>query len=83
MPIDPSKALGASISGGTASWDRDKVILYHLGVGAGVPQTDPNELTYTYEKDLKVVRAFPTIIAVLFPSDFRVFRGHSFCINLT
>jgi len=36
-----------------------------------------------YEKDLKVVRAFPTIIAVLFPSDFRVFRGHSFCINLT
>ena len=39
VPIDPSKALGASISGGSARWDKDKVILYHLGVGAGVPQT--------------------------------------------
>ena len=26
MPIDPSKALGAAISGGTARWDRDRVI---------------------------------------------------------
>jgi len=63
MPIDPSKALGASISGGTASWDRDKVILYHLGVGAGVPQTDDNELTYTYEKNLKVLPSFGVIPA--------------------
>ena len=63
MPIDPSKALGAAISGGTARWDRDKVILYHLGIGAGVPQTDANELTYTYEKDLKVLPSFGVIPA--------------------
>ena len=63
MPIDPSKALGAVISGGTARWDKDKVILYHLGVGAGTPQTDPNELTYTYEQNLKVLPSFGVIPA--------------------
>lgn len=63
MPIDPSKALGASISGGTARWDKDKVILYHLGVGAGVPQTDPNELAYCYEQNLKVLPSFGVIPA--------------------
>jgi acyl dehydratase len=63
MPIDPSKALGAPISGGSFSWDRDRVILYHLGIGAGVPQTDPNELAYTYEKSLKVLPSFGVIPA--------------------
>ncbi len=63
VPIDPSKALGAKISGGSAKWDRDKVILYHLGVGAGVPQTDANELTYTYEQNLKVLPSFGVIPA--------------------
>lgn len=63
MPIDPSKALGAAISGGAFSWDRDRVILYHLGVGAGVPQTDANELTYTYEKNLKVLPSFGVVPA--------------------
>jgi len=63
VPIDPSKALGASISGGTARWDKDKVILYHLGVGAGVPQTDPNELAYCYEQNLKVLPSFGVIPA--------------------
>ena len=63
MPIDPSKALGAPIAGGTASWNKDKVILYHLGIGAGVPQTDPNELAYCYERDLKVLPSFGVIPA--------------------
>lgn len=63
MPIDPSKALGAPIAGGTASWNKDKVILYHLGIGAGVPQIDPNELAYCYERDLKVLPSFGVIPA--------------------
>ncbi len=63
MPIDPKQAVGASIPGGTFAWDRDRIILYHLGVGAGVPQTDPNELTYTYEKNLKVLPSFGVIPA--------------------
>ena len=40
MPIDPSKALGAELGGGEASWTPDDVILYHLGVGAGDPPGD-------------------------------------------
>jgi len=44
MPIDPSKALGAELGSGSYEWDRDQVILYHLGLGAGVPATDPGEL---------------------------------------
>jgi acyl dehydratase len=63
MPIDPAQALGASISGGSFSWDRDRIILYHLGIGAGDPQTDPNELAYTYEKGLKVLPSFGVIPA--------------------
>lgn len=63
MPIDPSKALGAPISGGSFRWDRDRIILYHLGIGAGDPPTDPNELSYTYEKNLKVLPSFGVIPA--------------------
>ena len=59
MPIDVDKVVGAELPGGVAQWDEDKVILYHLGVGAGVPPTDPNELQYTYENSpLKVLPSF-------------------------
>jgi acyl dehydratase len=63
MPIDPSKALGATIEGGTFNWDRDRIILYHLGLGAGVPATDANELAYTFEKNLKVLPTWGVIPA--------------------
>ena len=61
MPIDPSKALGAELGEGTYTYSKDDVILYHLGLGAGVPATDPNELEYTYEKNLKVLPSFGVI----------------------
>ena len=61
MPIDPSKALGAELGEGKYSWTRDDVILYHLGVGAGVPATAESELEYTYEKNLKVLPSFGVI----------------------
>ena len=61
MAIDPKKALGAQIAGGEGSWNKDQVILYHLGIGAGVPPTDPRELSYTYEKNLKVMPSFGVI----------------------
>ena len=61
MPIDVSKALGAKLGEGQYSWTKDQVILYHLGVGAGVPATDPKELEYTYEKNLKVLPSFGVI----------------------
>ncbi len=61
MSIDPNKALGAKLGEGTYSWTKDQVILYHLGVGAGDPATDPGELEYTYEKNLKVLPSFGVI----------------------
>jgi len=61
MPIDIEKALGAELPEGTSSWGPDDVILYHLGVGAGVPPTDPKELEYTYEQNLKVLPSFGVV----------------------
>jgi acyl dehydratase len=62
MPIDREKALGAALAPVDAAWGPDQVILYHLGVGAGVGRaTDPKELEYTYEKQLKVLPSFAVI----------------------
>ena len=61
MPIDPSQAVGFSTGESEYAYTKDDVILYHLGVGAGVPATDANELEYTYEKDLKVLPSFGVI----------------------
>ena len=61
MPIDRDKALAATFEPGEGSYSRDDVILYHLGIGAGNPPTDPNELEYTYEKNLKVLPTFAVV----------------------
>jgi len=61
MPIDPSKALGYDLGSGEHSWTQDDVILYHLGLNAGANPTDPQELEYTYEKNLKVLPSFGVI----------------------
>ncbi len=63
MPIDPKQALGARLDPVPYAWDPDRIILYHLGVGAGDPPTDPNELAYTYEKNLKVLPSYGVIPA--------------------
>ena len=61
MPVDRQKAVGASTGEREGGWEVDDVILYHLGIGAGVPPTDPNELEYTYEKKLKVLPSFAVV----------------------
>ena len=61
MPIDVEKAMAAKLPNETLSWNEDQVILYHLGIGAGVPSTDPGELAYTYEANLKVMPTFAVI----------------------
>lgn len=58
MPIDIDKVMGAELPTGVFQWDASQVILYHLGIGAGVPPTDPSELEYTYEQNLKVLPSF-------------------------
>jgi acyl dehydratase len=61
MPIEPQKALAAKFAPSASSYEQDDVILYHLGIGAGVPATDANELEYTYEKNLKVLPSFGVV----------------------
>jgi acyl dehydratase len=62
MPIDPEKASGGKLPATEASWAQDEVILYHLGVGAGMEKpTDAKELEYTYEKNLKVLPSFAVV----------------------
>ena len=61
MPIDRDKALANAPAVGESYYGQDDVILYHLGLGAGVPATDPNELEYTYEKNLKVLPSFAVV----------------------
>jgi acyl dehydratase len=59
MSVDPVRALAAEMPTTTASWNADDVILYHLGLGAGLGQaTDATELAYTYERGLKVLPTF-------------------------
>ncbi|MEE8384565.1 MAG: MaoC/PaaZ C-terminal domain-containing protein [Dehalococcoidia bacterium] len=62
MPIDLSKALAAKFPSQRAQWGPDDIILYHLGLGAGFDKpTDPKELEYTYERNLKVLPSYGVI----------------------
>lgn len=58
MPIDPAKAVAAEPRSAEISWDHKDVQLYHLGLGAGSPATDPDELRYTLESRLHVLPSF-------------------------
>lgn len=62
MPIDKEKAMAATFVSAEGSWSQDDVILYHLGLGAGLDKpTDAAELEYTYEKNLKALPSFGVI----------------------
>jgi acyl dehydratase len=71
MPIDRDKALGAVLGEGEGSYGPDDVILYHLGIGAGFAATDPQELEYTFEKNLKVLPSFSVVATSSFSSRAR------------
>ncbi|MEV6959547.1 MaoC/PaaZ C-terminal domain-containing protein [Streptomyces sp. NPDC051207] len=61
MPIDVAQALGGAPRVEEISWSGRDVRLYHLGIGAGVPATDPAELRYTLESRLHVLPSFATV----------------------
>ncbi|MEU9349598.1 MaoC/PaaZ C-terminal domain-containing protein [Streptomyces griseoloalbus] len=61
MPIDAAKALAAPPRIREISWTAKDVLLYHLGIGAGLPATDPDELRYTLESRLHVLPSFATV----------------------
>lgn len=81
MPIDPAKALAADPMVDEFSWDQDDVILYHLGLGAGMDApTDPAELAYVYENGLKVLPSFGVVPP--FPALFGVNQLDGVDINM-
>ncbi|MGW0533006.1 MaoC/PaaZ C-terminal domain-containing protein [Streptomyces sp. NPDC003032] len=61
MPIDAAKAMAAEPRSTEIAWDHKDVQLYHLGLGAGRPATDPAELRYTLESGLHVLPSFATV----------------------
>ncbi|MFE9834485.1 MaoC/PaaZ C-terminal domain-containing protein [Streptomyces sp. NPDC005551] len=61
MPIDAAKAVAAEPRTAEIAWGHKDVQLYHLGIGAGVPATDPGELRYTLESRLHVLPSFATV----------------------
>ena len=75
MPVDREKVLGAVLGTSSGSWVQDDVILYHLGIGAGAAATDPAELEYTFEKNLKVLPSFSVIAASSFSSRAKGTQG--------
>ena len=58
MPIDVNQVLNYKFKTIEFSWDEDKVILYHLGIGAGTDWLSADELRYTYEKNLHVLPSY-------------------------
>ncbi|SER38956.1 MaoC/PaaZ C-terminal domain-containing protein [Streptomyces qinglanensis] len=61
MPIDVAKALAAEPRSTEIAWGHKDIQLYHLGLGAGTPATDPAELRYTLESGLHVLPSFATV----------------------
>lgn len=62
MSIDVAAALAADPFDLEYSWDAGKIILYHLGIGAGhINPTAASELEFTYEANLKVLPSFAVV----------------------
>ncbi|MGW1944043.1 MaoC/PaaZ C-terminal domain-containing protein [Streptomyces sp. NPDC001940] len=61
MPIDAAKAVAAEPRSAEITWDHKDIQLYHLGLGAGTPATDPDELRYALESRLHVLPSFATV----------------------
>ncbi|WP_329619170.1 MaoC/PaaZ C-terminal domain-containing protein [Streptomyces sp. NBC_01255] len=60
MPIDVDKATSAPPVRTEVVWDERDVRLYHLALGAGVPETDPRELRYVFEGHERGLQVLPT-----------------------
>ncbi|MFI0779010.1 MaoC/PaaZ C-terminal domain-containing protein [Streptomyces sp. NPDC021212] len=61
MPIDAAAAVSAEPRTAALAWGHKDIQLYHLGIGAGIPATDPDELRYTLESELHVLPSFATV----------------------
>jgi len=70
MPIDPSVAIGSPVGETTFSWSESDVLLYHLGIGAGLRAGDnlsPDALRYTLDgPGLQVLPSFGVVCLSVF-----------------
>ena len=82
MPIDPKVALGQIVDPTETTWDKQALILYALGLGVGVGQSQVDQkrvLQYTYEKDLK---AMPTYaVCPVYSSLMNIFNIEGMSFN--
>jgi acyl dehydratase len=61
MPIDIEHALAARFPSVTTSWDADRVLLYHLGIGAAADGIDDRSLRLVWEDALEVLPTFAVV----------------------
>lgn len=61
MGIDVKAALAAPAAVREVSWTERDVLLYHLGIGAGGTSSEPAELGWVFEKNLRVVPTFAMV----------------------
>jgi acyl dehydratase len=71
VPIDVEAALAARFPTVTSSWDADRVVLYHLGIGAASDGLDTRSLRFVWEERLVVLPTFGVVPA----SDAAVHAG--------
>ena len=73
MPIDPEKAVGATLPDRSFAWTSSDVLLYHLALGAGSrpgDQTDPTALRYTLDDGhLQVLPSFGIVAPTFHETD--------------
>ena len=61
MPIDYPQVLERRTEG-EGAWTNQETILYALGVGMGADPMDEKELAFVFEKDLKALPTFASVI---------------------
>lgn len=63
MPLDYKAMLSQKTEGAETSYTEKDVLLYALGVGMGNDPMNRDELPFVYEKNLKVLPTFATVIS--------------------
>ena len=61
MPIDYPQVLERRTEG-EGAWTNQETMLYALGVGMGADPMDENELAFVYERNLKALPSFASVI---------------------
>jgi len=62
MPLDPTRLLSLHLPDTEQHYTAKDVMLYALGVGLGHDPVDARELTFVYEKNLKVLPTYPVVL---------------------